>query len=127
MKQADLMNRREIERVELACAFCGGRGRDPFDVMSRLATCCVCGGSGKVRVGAPAARCAHCRGTGAVKTLTCTTCGGKGSIALPTMPIVRCPMCRGTGDDASAPAMACLMCRGSGWIIDQDGKGEGKP
>jgi len=105
-----------VELVELPCAFCRGQGKDPFDVMSSLSLCCVCGGSGKVRVRAPAARCAHCRGTGAVKTLTCTTCGGRGSVALPLVPTVPCPVCRGTGDDASASAMACLTCRGTGRV-----------
>ena len=104
---------------ELTCAFCGGRGRDPFDIMSSLSTCCVCGGTGKVRVCAPVVSCAHCEGTGAIKTLTCTACGGKGSVSRPTLPTVPCPVCGGTGDDASAPAMACLKCRGTGWIIDQ--------
>ena len=68
---------------ELTCAFCHGRGKDPFDIMSSLSTCCVCGGNGKVLVPSPAVACAHCKGTGAVKTLTCTTCGGRGSISHP--------------------------------------------
>ena len=104
---------------ELTCAFCGGRGRDPFDVMSSLSTCCVCGGDGKVRVQAPAVACAHCRGTGAVKTLTCTACGGRGFIPHPVSPTVSCSLCKGSGDDASAPAMACLKCRGTGWMMEQ--------
>jgi len=104
---------------ELTCAFCGGRGRDPFDIMSSFSTCCVCGGSGKVLVKAPAVACAHCRGTGAVKTLTCTTCGGRGSVHLPSLPTVSCSLCKGSGDDASAPAMACLTCRGTGWMMEQ--------
>lgn len=103
---------------ELICAFCHGLGRDPFDVMSARSACCVCGGSGKVRVQGPVTLCAHCNGSGAIKTLTCTTCGGKGAVTRPATPIVPCPMCQGTGDDASASAMACLKCRGSGWIID---------
>ena len=102
--------------AEVNCAFCRGKGKDPFEVMSALSICCVCGGNGKVRVDAPRAACAHCRGTGAVKTLTCTTCGGKGAIALPALPTVSCPVCHGTGDEASAPALACLKCRGRGWI-----------
>ena len=104
---------------ELPCAFCLGRGRDPFDIMSSFSACCVCGGNGKVLVKAPAVTCAHCRGTGAVKTLTCTTCGGRGSVHLPSLPTVSCSLCKGSGDDASAPAMACLTCRGTGWIMEQ--------
>ena len=40
---------------EVACAFCGGRGKDPFGIMSWLSTCCVCGGTGVVQVGAGSA------------------------------------------------------------------------
>ncbi len=64
----------------------------------------------------PYARCAHCRGSGAVKTLTCTVCGGKGLVAAAVGPTAVCPDCRGTGDDAAAPAMDCLKCRGRGWV-----------
>jgi len=119
------LSRDPVVFEELTCAFCGGRGRDPFDIMSSLSTCCVCGGSGKVLVKAPAVACAHCRGTGAVKTLTCTTCGGRGSVHLPSLPTVSCPLCKGSGDDASAPAMACLKCRGTGWMMRQFRKEKG--
>ena len=108
---------------EIRCAFCGGRGKDPFDIMSSLSTCCVCGGSGKVRVPSPYMPCAHCRGTGSIKTFSCTTCGGKGSVSRPTEPLIRCPVCRGTGDDSSAPALACLKCRGRGYVT----RGEQQP
>ena len=80
---------------------------------------CGCGGSGKVLVQSPAVLCAHCQGTGAVKTLTCTTCGGRGSVYRPQQSTVSCPVCRGSGDDSSAPAMACLKCRGKGWILNR--------
>lgn len=110
---------------ELTCAFCHGRGRDPFDIMSSLSTCCVCGGSGKVLVQAPVALCAHCQGSGAIKTLTCTTCGGRGVVTLPAKPTIPCPMCQGTGDEYSAPAMACLKCQGTGRIINQVRKEKG--
>jgi DnaJ-class molecular chaperone len=102
--------------VEATCAFCRGTGLDPFGIMSRISTCCVCSGSGVVLVQAPHVPCAHCRGSGAVKTLTCTVCGGKGVITLPDIPVVICMECRGTGDDASAPAMGCLKCRGLGFV-----------
>ena len=49
MEQARL-SRDPVVFEELTCAFCRGRGRDPFDIMSSLSTCCVCGGSGKVLV-----------------------------------------------------------------------------
>lgn len=102
--------------VEVTCAFCGGRGKDPFGVLSWLSSCCVCGGSGLVRVETPFERCAHCRGSGAVKTLTCTVCGGKGILPLLTGATETCPCCLGSGDDRGSPALDCLSCRGRGRI-----------
>ena len=102
--------------VALECAFCRGKGRDPFDIMSDRSACCVCGGTGVARVRPPYTRCAHCQGTGAVKTLTCTVCGGRGSVRSADGPSAVCPECWGTGDDGSASAMACLSCRGRGWV-----------
>ncbi|MEI7946934.1 MAG: hypothetical protein WCJ02_09565, partial [bacterium] len=65
------------------------------------------------------------RGTGAIKTLTCTACGGKGAVPRPALPVVPCPDCLGTGDDTSAPAMACLKCRGRGCVTGEvSNKGE---
>ena len=100
----------------IICAFCRGAGKDPFDIMSSLSTCCVCGGRGTVTVSTPHVRCAHCRGTGAIKTLTCTVCRGKGVIPVTDEPRISCSACGGSGDDGSAPAMACLRCHGRGWV-----------
>ena len=111
------MERLETWRSEqVACAFCRGTGKDPFRIMSSLSTCCVCGGPGTVIAPAPHTRCAHCGGTGAIKTFTCTVCGGKGVVPAPDGPWIGCPECGGSGDDASASAMACLRCRGRGWL-----------
>lgn len=109
--------------VTAACAFCGGKGKDPFDIMSSLSTCCVCGGRGVVEVPVARVRCAHCGGSGAVKTLTCTVCGGIGVVPAPTGATLVCPECNGAGDDASAPSMACLKCRGRGWVQAEAPKG----
>lgn len=108
--------------METTCSFCGGQGKDPFGIMSYLSACCVCQGRGVVGIIDPFKRCAHCRGTGAVKTFTCTACGGKGFIHFPfsATTTCTCPECQGTGDDASAPAMACLKCRGRGWVNQRD-------
>ena len=103
------------EMAELACSFCRGHGKDPFGIMSWLSTCCVCGGRGRVRVAAPYQRCAHCRGTGAIKTFTCTVCRGTGYVPMLPGPLRACPECRGTGDEA-ASALACMVCRGRGWV-----------
>ena len=102
--------------VEVRCAFCRGSGKDPFGIMSRLSACCVCLGTGKVTVQTPHERCAHCDGTGAIKTFTCTVCRGKGVLPAIEGPTEVCPKCKGTGDDSSAPAMSCLKCRGRGKI-----------
>jgi DnaJ-class molecular chaperone len=101
--------------VGITCSFCGGHGRDPFGIMSWLSNCCVCGGRGVVQVPASHRRCAHCRGTGAVKTFTCTVCRGTGYVPLTSGPHQDCPECRGTGSDP-ASALACLTCRGWGWV-----------
>ena len=101
---------------EVVCAFCRGTGKDPFDIMSSLSNCCVCGGRGKVFAPAPHTPCAHCQGSGAIKTFTCTVCRGSGVVPAPVGPTTVCPECQGTGDDASAPAMDCLTCRGRGWV-----------
>ena len=105
-----------IRLETVVCAFCQGAGTDPFDIMSSRSTCCVCGGRGTVSVPTPHVGCAHCRGTGAVKTLTCTVCGGKGLLGVSGEATVACPDCRGSGDDSSAPAMACLGCHGRGCV-----------
>ena len=101
---------------EIPCSFCGGMGKDRFGVMSWISTCCVCAGKGVIHVPAPHARCAHCKGTGAVKRLTCTVCRGAGYVPQPAGSTVACPDCRGTGDDTGAPAMDCLKCRGLGLV-----------
>jgi len=106
----------QTEMTEVTCSFCDGTGRDPFGVMSWVSTCCVCQGKGTVRIRIPYTRCAHCQGTGAVKTFVCTACMGKGFVPLPPHPIAVCPECRGSGDDASTPSMPCLTCRGRGFV-----------
>ncbi len=104
------------EIAEITCSFCSGTGVDPFGIMSWTSTCCVCGGKGTNAIRTPYTRCAHCQGTGAVKTFTCTSCMGKGFAPLPPSPMKVCPECHGTGDDSSAPSMACLRCRGRGLV-----------
>ena len=33
----------------IECAFCKGTGKDPFNLLSELATCQVCGGKGVIK------------------------------------------------------------------------------
>jgi DnaJ-class molecular chaperone len=101
---------------EVTCSFCRGRGTDPFGIMSWLSTCVVCGGRGTVLVPVSRRRCAHCQGTGAIKTFSCTVCHGTGFVPELPGPLKVCPECRGTGNDASIPALACQTCRGRGLV-----------
>ncbi len=109
------MKRRGGALVEVTCSFCSGRGKDPFGIMSWLSNCCVCGGRGVVPVPAVHRRCAHCGGSGAIKTFTCTVCRGTGYVPLTSGPHEDCPECRGSGSETSS-ALACLTCRGWGWV-----------
>jgi DnaJ-class molecular chaperone len=117
LRQAPGQGSHESDCGEVSCAFCHGTGTDPFGILSWLSTCCVCKGIGIVHVQGPQESCAHCRGTGAVKRLTCTVCGGKGLVPLRVGDTVVCPKCQGTGDDFSASAIPCLKCRGRGWVV----------
>ena len=106
--------------VEVLCAFCNGTGQDPFGVMSKLATCQVCGGTGRVKLHPPTALCAFCRGTGVHldSRLTCTTCDGVGTVEIPVN-AVPCPDCGGTGRSADGSnqaesALSCTRCGGKG-------------
>ena len=82
----------------ITCAFCRGRGRDRFGILSHFSTCCVCGGKGTVRVGVPHVPCSFCRSTGVypLSRLTRTACGGTG--VQPAARLTRaCPNCLGRG------------------------------
>lgn len=41
---------RSGNQVTVRCAFCNGTGKDPFGLLSILATCQACRGSGEVTV-----------------------------------------------------------------------------
>ena len=104
------------EVTTIPCAFCGGTGRDPYEILSRLADCPVCKGHKTVAVQAPYVACLYCKGTGRQRhtRLTCSACRGKGVITLagPTRP---CPQCGGTGR-APVLDLACSLCRGAGLL-----------
>lgn len=107
--------------TDVICAFCGGTGKDPFGIMSPLATCQVCGGTGQRTLHLPTAPCAFCRGTGIhpFSRLTCTTCGGVGIVEIPTH-AVTCPCCGGTGRAADFiwpdSPLSCTCCGGKGVV-----------
>ena len=107
-----------VTLTEVECAFCQGKGRDPFGIMSALSTCCVCGGTGTVAIKTPYVRCAFCHGTGVYphSHQTCTACGGVGMIPVKE-PYKTCPHCLGTGVDPHSEAgFYCLTCRGVGVV-----------
>jgi len=108
---------KQPELTEVPCSFCGGAGTDPFGIMSWESKCVVCGGAGTVSICSPFTQCAHCEGTGAVKTFPCTACMGKGLVPLPPGPITTCPECRGSGDDDGNSGLPCLKCRGRGFVL----------
>lgn len=100
--------------VEVTCSFCGGTGVDPFGQLSELSTCGVCAGRQKVLVPPQHTACPHCRGTGAIKTFSCTACDGKGWVPAFSGPTTVCRECNGSGDDAANSALECLACHGRG-------------
>lgn len=38
----------DVQSEEVTCSFCSGKGTDPFGIMSRLSTCCVCKGTPQI-------------------------------------------------------------------------------
>jgi len=72
------------------CAFCNGRGIDPFPVLSPISNCPVCHGRGAVRVKKPYSNCPACGGTGIYTRshLYCWTCRGKGVVYASPAPTV---------------------------------------
>jgi len=106
------------ERTVHTCAFCGGRGKDPFELLSKLSNCQVCGGRGKVDVAPPAIECAFCGGTGIHRDqrLTCVVCGGKGMVTIEKgSETETCPDCGGKGV-VKGDYLPCVGCGGTGVI-----------
>lgn len=103
---------------EINCAFCNGKGKDPFNLLSELATCQVCGGEGKVEVIEPAIKCAFCKGTGIYPhnaRVTCTVCNGKGMVTVKGA-TEECPKCGGNAA-AIDSGLPCIECGGKGVVL----------
>jgi len=111
--------RTEKKNVEVKCAFCKGKGRDPFGVLSTLSDCQVCGGSGKVSVEGPVAKCGFCGGSGVqphtTDKLHCIACGGKGAVTKISSS-KECPACGGNGLYLSEYRQPCSTCKGQGVV-----------
>lgn len=104
-----------IVHEKIRCAFCQGRGTDPYNQLSEQSQCVVCQGEGLVSVPVPHVTCAYCHGTGSHKTFTCPVCDGTGVVEPLSGPTCVCPVCSGLGFDASS-GLNCLRCRGLGRV-----------
>ncbi len=98
-------------REIITCAFCSGKGTDPFNCMSSQSVCVSCHGRGKLDVPYPHRRCVYCEGTGAYKTYRCSVCGGAGVVSVSDVPTRACPECGGIAFDKSS-GLPCLKCHG---------------
>ncbi len=114
----------DTSRVGVTCGFCGGKGRDPFGIMSPLSTCVVCGGRRQRTLRQPFIDCPYCRGTGVhpFTRLTCIICDGVGKVEIPAN-AVPCPRCGGSGRAADDPSYLwrdshfyCTHCGGKGVV-----------
>ena len=103
-------------KVTATCAFCQGKGTDPFELLSKLSKCQVCLGKGEVTISAPAIECAFCGGTGIHRDqrLTCVVCGGKGMVSIKE-PVETCPECKGKSV-VEGNYLPCAKCGGKGVI-----------
>jgi len=101
----------------ITCAYCNGRGKDPFELLSKLSSCqvCVCcEGIGQVEVEEPMKKCVFCSGTGKNPLgarVPCIVCRGKGSNHCESD--TKCTQCKGTGK--SSDGLPCLRCKGKGF------------
>lgn len=103
------------ETKTIHCAFCGGRGKDPFELLSELATCQVCNGKGEVMIASPYNSCPACSETGVKphSRLVCTVCKGKGVIS--RQKGEDCPTCEGLGKNKESD-LPCSTCGGTGKV-----------
>jgi len=108
--------KKEEGKITLKCAFCHGKGIDPFEILSKLSTCQVCGGRGEVTILEPVIECAYCSGSGVHRDqhLTCVVCAGKGMVNIKE-PYETCPDCKGRGI-VPGDYLPCLKCGGKGVV-----------
>lgn len=72
-----------IKFEEVTCAFCKGKGKDPFEIPSKISNCQVCKGKGQISIAdIPHETCGACKGTGIFEhhRLPCSVCKGKGMV-----------------------------------------------
>lgn len=101
----------------IKCAFCDGKGKDPYNLLSYLGTCQVCSGRGVVNVREPTIECVYCHGSGKHLNdgrLTCPVCFGKGAATMDE-DRKKCQECHGTGKNKESK-LPCLRCDGKGVV-----------
>ena len=107
--------------ITVTCAFCRGKGKDQFDLLSPLSTCQICSGSGQRLLALPIARCAYCRGTGVHphSRMVCMSCNGVGQVTVP-VDAITCPGCHGSGQESDHEffdsVLSCTTCDGKGVV-----------
>ncbi|HIK13884.1 MAG TPA: hypothetical protein IGS53_01060 [Leptolyngbyaceae cyanobacterium M33_DOE_097] len=104
-------------KIRIPCAYCQGKGRDRFGVMSPLSQCAACHGKGFQWIVPPVVRCAYCHGGGVSPTGTrsyCLACCGKG-LQSRIDRTASCPDCHSTGSNPNT-GMYCNRCHGAGVI-----------
>lgn len=76
------MGKKKQHNTLITCAYCKGRGVDPFGIPSKLSLCQVCNGRKKNAVAEPLEECPACLGTGVYRhhRLPCAVCKGKGQL-----------------------------------------------
>ena len=102
---------------EMICAFCEGKGKDPFELLSKNANCQVCGGKGRIEVEEPYIECLFCKGSGVYPSgarITCTVCGGKGKVTIKGL-TEECPECKGIARNINS-GLSCSRCGGKGLV-----------
>jgi len=113
------LKKMDKNKIEVKCAFCNGKGKDPFGVLSNLSKCQVCGGNGTVRIEGPVDKCRFCGGLGVqphtTDKLHCLACGGKG-VVTKISPSKKCPACGGNGLYLSEYRQHCPACKGQGIV-----------
>ena len=98
----------------IKCAFCGGTGMDPYDLLSPSSYCLVCDGTGLVSVQEPVLECLFCAGSGKNplgSRVPCIVCGGKGNVTCEST--TKCNQCKGSGK--SGDGLPCSRCGGKGF------------
>jgi len=115
------MKKKYTQKKEIKCAYCGGKGLDPFGSLRPATKCQVCVGSGRISItifeDKKLVKCQYCRGTGRhpFTRMTCTSCKGKGALLVNKKAGKVCPDCQGSGATAQKN-LPCRRCDGSGMI-----------